>query len=160
VEIIRAKKEHTQQIMEVWQEFIQFHMDAEPLWNPGEDALKDFQKQLKKQMKSANALVLVAIEQGRVAGFAVSIIGSRPPLYRLPKYGTISDMGIKSEYRHKGAGEKMLEEIMRWFMEKGVTLAEVTVMAKNEVAGSFWAKHGFQDFSHRMCRLVDKPVEH
>ena len=154
MEIVRAGKEHTLQIIEVWREFIQFNIEAELLWNPGENAAGEFEKQLTEQLKSGNDLVLVAIEESRVVGFAVATIGGRPKIFRVAKYGTISDIGIKKEFRHQGIGERLLAEIMSWFKTNNVALAEVAVLAKNQVATSFWAKQGFQGFSHRMYRLI------
>ena len=155
VEISRAGKEHTSQIMEVWREFIQCNIASEPLWNSGLNVEGDFEKTLKKKLKSDDALVLVALEQGRVVGFALAIIGNRQSIFRVPKVGTISDLGIKKEFRRQGIGKKMLVEIKAWFVKNDVSLIEVAVLAKNEVAASFWTKQEFQDFSHRMYRVMD-----
>jgi len=155
MKIIRARKEHVQQIIVVWQEFTQFHLDAEPLWNPGENAIGDFEIELIKQIQSDDAMVLVAIEQEEVLGFLIAEIGNQPPVFRLDRWGIITDLGIKKEYRRNGIGEKMLSEAMNWFAKDNIKLVEVYLLVQNQVATSFWSKQGFRVFSQRMYRLTD-----
>lgn len=144
-----------QQIIVVWQEFTQFHLDAEPLWNPGENAIGDFEIELIKQIQSDDAMVLVAIEQEEVLGFLIAEIGNQPPVFRLDRWGIITDLGIKKEYRRNGIGEKMLSEAMNWFAKDNIKLVEVYLLVQNQVATSFWSKQGFRVFSQRMYRLTD-----
>jgi ribosomal protein S18 acetylase RimI-like enzyme len=160
MEIIHARIEHSLQIIEVWQEFIRHHADVEPLWDDKSNTVNEFASQLEKQIKSDDALVLVAVEQERVAGFSIASTGNQPPVFKLQQWGTITDVGVKKEYRRTGIAERMLAEMFNWFAQKGITLIEVSVLARNQAAVSFWEKHGFQDFSRRMYRLMDQPDMH
>jgi ribosomal protein S18 acetylase RimI-like enzyme len=160
MKIIRACIEHMPQIVEIWQEFIRHHADAEPLWDDESNTVDEFKSQLEKQINSDDALVLVAVEQERVAGFSIAETGNQPPVFKLPRWGTITDVGVEKEYRRTGIAEQMLAETLEWFAKKDITLVEVSVLARNQAAVSFWKKHGFQDFSRRMYRSMDKPDIH
>jgi len=100
-------------------------------------------------------MVLVAIEQEEVLGFLIAEIGNQPPVFRLDRWGIITDLGIKKEYRRNGIGEKMLSEAMNWFAKDNIKLVEVYLLVQNQVATSFWSKQGFRVFSQRMYRLTD-----
>lgn len=159
VEIILARKEHVKQIEAVWKEYLRVNSDAEPLWNPGQNAATDFMNELKKHLGSNDALVLVAVEQEQVVGFSIAEIDSEPPVFKLEKWGTITDIGIKKEYRRGSIGKKLVDETMKWFREKGITLVQIYALTNNSLAMSFWPKQGFRLFSQRMYRLTGAPEE-
>ena len=44
----------------------------------------------------------------------------------------------------------MLVEILAWLKSKGVNRVELEVTAQNTIGYSFWKKHGFQAYMHRL----------
>jgi ribosomal protein S18 acetylase RimI-like enzyme len=40
----------------------------------------------------------------------------------------------------------MLAEIMKWFHSNDIHRIELDVIVQNQIASSFWEKHGFRDF--------------
>ena len=65
-------------------------------------------------------------------------------------YGFIDTMAITSDYRRQGIGEQMLDRIFEWFDSQDIDRIELSVSARNQVGYSFWRKHGFHDFMHRL----------
>jgi ribosomal protein S18 acetylase RimI-like enzyme len=154
VEIVRARKEHLGHVERLWQEFIRAHRDAEPLWNPDQASAADFKKELGQQIDSVDTLVLVAVEQGLVIGFAIAKIENQPPLFKLEKWGTITDLGVAKEFRRRGAGKMLVAEMMNWFKENGIRLVQIYAITNNDLAMAFWPNQGFDAFSQRMYKLL------
>ena len=150
VEITVAAETHVPEIIEVWKELMDFLKDVDPLWNRSKNGHNNWEKLLRGVMDSENALVLVALDKGHVAGYSISEISKYPPYHERELYGFIDDMAIRSAYRRKGIGEQMLGRIFQWFESRNIDRIELTVAAKNQVGYSFWKKHGFKDYMHRL----------
>jgi len=105
-------------------------------------------------VKSDNSLVLVALDRGRVVGYSFSLINEPSNLEKREKYGYIHDVLITASYRRRGIGEEMLSEILKWFQSRNTDRVELEVLAKNQMAYSFWKKHGFTDYRHRLYRQI------
>jgi len=148
MEIIPATDTHVPEIVEVWQEFMDFHKDIDPRFPLKQDAPLIWEKHLRDLMKSDNALVLIALEKDKVVGFSISLIDRHPPIFERETYGFIASMGVKSSYRRKEIGEEMFRKITEWFESRNIDKIELTVTARNQVGYSFWKKHGFQDYTH------------
>jgi ribosomal protein S18 acetylase RimI-like enzyme len=148
--IIPATESHIPEIVEIWKEFMDFHSDIDSYFARNEEGHSKFEDWVKDLMKSDTALVLVALDQGQVAAYSLSQINQRPPLFKQVDYGYIYDLALKSEYRRKGIGEQMLGEILGWFKSRRIDRIELMVLAKNQVALSFWEKQGFEVFLNRM----------
>jgi len=148
--IIPATESHIPEIVEIWKEFMDFHSEIDPYFARNEEGHSKFEDWVKDLMKSDIALVLVALDHSQVVAYSLSQINKRPPLFKEIDYGYIYDLAVKSEYRRKGIGEKMLGEILEWFKSHQITRIELMVLTKNRAAFFFWEKHGFEVFLNRM----------
>lgn len=150
IKVIEAKKIDIPEIVEVWKEFMDFHKERDPFFSRREDGHINFKKFIEESIESDDVQVLVAFEDNKIIGYYRSSISKYPPVFEQSTYGFISDVAVKDGYRRKGIGEKFLMEIKKWFSGKGITRVELYVSSKNEVASSFWKKHGFKAFKHAM----------
>ena len=150
MEITVATESHVPEIIEIWQEFMDFHKDIDPRFPVRENAHLSFEKHLRDLMKSEDTLVLVALDKGCVVGFSDSQIKKYPPIWERETYGVISSMVVQSNYRRQGIGERMLDKIYDWFESRNIARIELSVAARNQIGNSFWKKHGFQDYIHRL----------
>ncbi len=150
MEIIEATDSHIPEIVQVWKEFMDFHKDIDPRFPMSKNAHLNWEKYLRDLMDSEDALVLIALDKSRVVGFSISQISKYPPIFKRETYGSIDSIAVKSEYRRKRIGEQMLTKIYEWFASRNIDRIELSVAARNRVGYSFWKKHGFQDFMHRL----------
>jgi len=44
----------------------------------------------------------------------------------------------------------MLAEVLKWFASRSIDRIELDVITKNQIGYSFWKKHGFKDYRHRL----------
>ena len=151
MKVVRAEEHHIPDIGRLWGEFMLFHGDIEPWWAPREGSIPGFQERhVGRFMQSENSLVLVALENGKVIGYSLAEVRGPSPGTKQDKWGFIDSLAVTAGYRRKGVGQKMLSEILAWFKLKGVDRIELDVSAKNAVGYSFWRKHGFKDYAHRL----------
>jgi ribosomal protein S18 acetylase RimI-like enzyme len=152
-----ARNSHVPGIVEVWKELMDFHKDIDSRWSRSQNAHIDWEEFLREQMESEDALVLVALDKGRVVAYSISQISKYPPISRLDTFGHISDMAVTSEYRRQGIGERMLSRMYDWFESRNIDRIELSVAARNQVGYSFWKKQGFQDYMHRLYLNRTRP---
>lgn len=150
MEITVAEDSHVPGIVEVWKEFMDFHKKIDPYNERSEDGHIHMEKYLRDSMNSQDAIVLVALDDDSVVGYSISAIGKRHPVFQQDTQGVIHDMAVKSDYRRKGVGGEMLAKIHEWFQSRNIDRIELSVAAKNQIGYSFWKKHGFQDYTHRL----------
>ncbi len=154
IKIIKAEEHHMPDICNLWLEFMQFHQDIDPVFTPRDGASVGFTREMVwPLMKSGDGLVLVALDEGRVVGYSLSEIRSSKGL-KLEKYGGIDHLAVTAGYRRRGVGEKMLDEILKWFQSRKIDRVELDVLTKNQVGYSFWRKHGFTDFQIKLYREI------
>ena len=65
--------------------------------------------------------------------------------YRKSKYLEIDNMGVNPEYRGKGVGTLLIEEVKKWAKENGYNKLFVNSYFKNTSAIAFYKKNGFEE---------------
>jgi len=155
ITIIEAEEKHIPEITRLWKEFIQFHIDIEPIWIPNEGA-EDGQReeQTKPLMASDKGLVLVALDGDEVIGYSISEIKDPPRGSTRLEYGYIHHVAVTENYRRTGVGEQMFSEILKWFKSKGMDRIELDITSKNYVSSSFWGKLGFEEYVRTLYREI------
>lgn len=153
IEIIPAEGAHVPEIVELWKEAMDFYEALNPLLARSEDGHIHMEKHLHDMIQSEDTQVLAALHKGRVVGYTIFRIYTRPPILQYRTSGFIVDMAVKSDYRRKGIGGKMLHTILKWFESHNVDRIELRAAPENEVAFSFWKKHGFQIYMYDMHLL-------
>jgi len=155
VEIIKAEEQHIPYIGKLWLEFIRFHQDIDPIFTLCDDALSGFEKEMvRRLMKSPDGLVLVALDKERAVGYSLSEIKGPSKGLKRDNYGYVHHIAVTANYRRRGIAEKMLDEIMKWLQSKNLERVELDITTRNQVAYSFWEKHGFVDYMRTLYRKI------
>ncbi len=150
LEIVKAGREHIEGILEIWNELMLLHEKLDRSFETVDEAREIYWIFLETNLKNEDFLTLAALEGGIVTGYAVSCINTEPRLFRLMPRGEIIDIAVRSGYRGKGTGKAILEEIKKWFTEKGISRIELHAAAGNERGLEFWRKSGFRPLLYRM----------
>ncbi len=155
IEIVKAEEHHEQELGSLWMGFMRFSQGIDSIFAPKDDVIPVFiDEYLRPAMRDESSLVLVALDEGSVVGYSYSLIRGPHDLVKREKYGCIHDMYVSTTHRRKGIGEKMLGEITKWFRSKDIDRVELDVIAKNQIAVSFWEKRGYVDFQHTLFRQL------
>ena len=64
--------------------------------------------------------------------------------------GTINNLYVLVEYRHKGIGKQLMQTMMNSFREKGIETFELYAFSNNVDALKFYEKLGFKKYNVQM----------
>jgi RimJ/RimL family protein N-acetyltransferase len=112
------------------------------LWEPGERKMTPEQqrKRIESMMEESNSTIFVAEIDKKLVGYLVVIGGSA----KRNKHSCYLVIGILKEFRGKGIGTKLFEELQRWARERNIHRLELTVVTQNEAALALYTKMGFK----------------
>ncbi|MBN2443914.1 MAG: GNAT family N-acetyltransferase [Spirochaetales bacterium] len=141
---------HVEGIIEVWEEFIDYHSQIDPFFARKDDNNERFTAYIQNQLLSSKSLVLVGLEEDKVIGFGLAQIRSYPPIFQQTTYGYISDLAVKLDFMRNGIGDLLLGGMLKWFKSKHIERVELQVLAHNKLGSTFWKKFGFEEYKYVM----------
>ncbi len=112
------------------------------LKRPSRSNMLKWFKTLLAEAKKGNAIYLVANVDGQIAGHC--FVRSEPPNSELAHVGVLS-MLVRSDYRGKGIGGKLLDSAIKQSRGK-FKILHLRVMATNEIAKKLYINRGFKCF--------------
>jgi len=98
-------------------------------------------KQIENLLQNSNAISLIAQTNGETAGF---IIGLTYPNNKA-RIGHVITIDIAIKYRRKGIGTRLLNELERKFVRKGVEICYLEVRIDNVVARELYRRQGYKE---------------
>lgn len=113
----------------------------------------------KKYLAAINEkYVTIAEKDNRAIGFLIgSIISPKAGDARPIKQAFLQNIYVDEAERKTGIGNELLEDFKKYCIEEGVSRLNVSVLAKNEVAVSFYQKSGFKPRSINLSMELTHP---
>lgn len=108
-------------------------------------------------METADAVLLVAEDEGEVVGMAYGEIHT-PSRFSDERGLEISGVVVRSGYRGKGVGRALVHEAARFATERGVRWVELKTFFPNRGAMAFWEGLGFTPRVVQMTSATDALV--
>jgi ribosomal protein S18 acetylase RimI-like enzyme len=139
-------------VVELWEEFIDFHKDRDSFFSRAKEGPENFGKFVGQNLRKQDAIVYVAEKDGVVIGHILATIQNYPPVFEIERYGLINDLAVSSAYRRNGIGRHLFVLAKKWLVKKGINRIEIEVAIANEVSTSFWKKMSFKPYK-RKCYL-------
>jgi ribosomal-protein-alanine N-acetyltransferase len=90
-------------------------------------------------LESPDAVSLIAKMENSIVGFIIGLVNRHAE----ETTGRVYTLDVVAEYRRRGVGLKLLEEIEQIFEEKGVEICYLEVREGNVGARKFYRKHGY-----------------
>ena len=112
------------------------------LWEEGERNIQpeNQQKMIESMKNKDNSTILVAEDGNRLVGYLLVIGGSA----RRNRHSCYIVIGILKEYRGKGVGSQLFDELERWASKHKLRRIELTVVTRNKAGLSLYKKKGFE----------------
>lgn len=148
MEIRKAKQEDMKQVQDLRYKLSKYEKDiglniAVPEWGYTEVGERDYNYFLNKQF------IYVAEEDEKIVGFITGEILSKKEWYTV-QLGTINNLYVLDEYRHKGIGKQLMQTMMDSFKEKGIKTFELYAFSNNVDAIKFYEDIGFKKYNVQM----------
>lgn len=150
VKIKIANKTHIPGIIDVWNEYVDYHTQLDPFFTRRDDSNNRFIAYIENQILSSKSLLLVGLMNDEVVGYGLAQIKTYPPLFQQTLYGYISDLSVKLDYMRNNIGDLLLAGMIKWFKSKHIERIELQVFSHNKMGNNFWKKHGFKEYKYIM----------
>jgi ribosomal protein S18 acetylase RimI-like enzyme len=152
MKIREATAEDINAMVELWQEFMDFHRSRDNHFSRTPDGHERWTEFATKNMAKDDWLVIVAEVDGTVAGYCMATILDNPPVIPTRQYGYIQEVAVASGNRRSGIATALFKHAEQWLLSKGMTRIELDVSATNEVSTAFWRHIGFGDYIERLAK--------
>ncbi len=130
--------------IDVLLDFEQGIVEAE---RPFDDSLKEGEihyYDLIELIRSDKAEVLVAVVNGEAVGSGYAKILTAKPYKKFSEYAYLGYMYVKPEFRGLGVNQKILQSLVNWAKEQGLTEVRLDVYDENMIAKKSYTKAGFK----------------
>lgn len=105
---------------------------------------------------SPEAEVVVAEENGEIIGSGYAKIKEAEPFLNHERYVYLGFMFVKEEYRGKGINKLVLDTLLHWARQQGLSEIRLQVYAENLPAQNAYLKAGFQPYMLVMRMDINK----
>jgi ribosomal protein S18 acetylase RimI-like enzyme len=144
--IRQAVAEDVPSILEIWKELMDFHKELDVIFSRSATGHEKFEEYVMKNIQNEDFDVVVAVDGENLVGYCMAKISEYPPVLEEQRYGDIENIAVMEKYRRSRIGERLLDEVRKWCLEKGIHRVEAKVSKFNKVSTGFWAKMGFRPY--------------
>jgi GNAT superfamily N-acetyltransferase len=95
-------------------------------------------------IRSDKAEVLLAVINDEIVGSGYAKILKAKPYQKFEEYAYLGFRYVKPAYRGHGINQKILNNLIEWSKEKGLTEVKLDVYDENEIAKKAYLKAGFK----------------
>ena len=119
-----------------------------------DDVIERYARWLPERATDSRSVFLVAVENGKPVGYAVSTIEPEVPIFWVPECGWIHDIWVQPEHRARGLARELVRETIRRFGALGVKQLRLHTGAFNDAARKLFAAEGFRPCVVEMLRSM------
>ncbi len=104
-------------------------------------------------------VALLAAEVGEdLVGFVHAIVRDTPtmPVFFPRRYAIVDCIVVQSGFQNHGTGRILMDKMQEWAIAEGATSVELHVYEFNKAAISFYERLGYQTFSRKMSKELQK----
>lgn len=155
--IRKAEKDDLEALHRLYDEIHQQHVDALPWMFQMPDPHVKHNEQILDQIKNREGVLLVAETEGQVIGLAEATIKRVPDRADMNPhaYAHVDTLVIGSEWRGRGVGRRLMEQVHRWARVVGLNTVVLGVWHFNQEAIFFYEDLGYEAVEQRMRINLD-----
>lgn len=155
ISFLRATEANIKDILHLLDELLAVHTSLDDTIRLREDYIERYKKSILIELadKGTNYFIL-AYDEGLPVGFGVGKKVMSPQMFRDGLVGYLPYIYVKSEYRNKGLGKRIVHIIEKWFADNNIKTMEVNVLESNSKAADFYIKDGYKVISKRLRKQI------
>lgn len=113
------------------------------IWRITEEGKKLLKQKVENDIANSNVQILLAEADGETIGYVQGEVTSRSD--HMPRtVGQVSLMYVVKQFRRKGVGRRLMEELCKFFNSNKAEDLTVRYIIGNKEAEGFWRKLGFE----------------
>lgn len=144
--IRRASLEDLPAITKLWKAMMEYHRTFDERFDLVTNAEEIYLEHLTSHLTNFDYGLFVAIENEAVVGYTIGMILNNPAVFKLDRYGFVSEMTVNETHQRKGIGNLLWNHLQKWFHRRGITVMQLNVSHRNEKGYRFWKKMGCDEF--------------
>ena len=100
--------------------------------------------------------LFVAEAGENIIGFVHAAVRDAPaiPVFVPRRYAIVDSIAVKSGFRNRGIGQRLMSVVHEWAIAKDATSIELNVYEFNETAIAFYHRLGYETLSRRMRKSL------
>lgn len=149
--IRNARKSDIRALLKLIEGMVGHHIKIDRYYKPFPQ-YSGLEEEIESWLLNKDMKVLVAEDNGKLAGYAQVSVEPAPTYVFVKKIGIIYDLFVLVPYRRKGIAKKLFDEALQWFALKKIKHIELSVDARNESGIKLWKSLGFFEYKLRMRR--------
>lgn len=119
-----------------------------------DDVIDRYARWLPERATDSRSVFLVAVEEGKPVGYAVSTIEPEVPIFWVPECGWIHDIWVEPGSRGRGVARELVRETVRRFGALGVQQLRLHTGTFNDAARKLFSAEGFRPCVVEMLRSM------
>ncbi len=123
--------------------FYRFNEEFDPAYSTVDKLEEAALNYVEQALGDPSSLILGAYWDGKLVGIAHVKITSNP-LLKNGRLGLLKELYVLPRYRRRGIASKLINDAKTTLEEAGVSILAAEFPALNDVALSFYRKHGFR----------------
>lgn len=147
-----AQSSDIPRLVELWTEFMDYHVPFDPAYARSADAVENWVKYVKSRLNEDSCQLFVAETGGRLVGYVGAAVKEYPPVFEVLKYGFIEEIAVTHEFRRKGIGGQLAGAAEKWLRSTGVEDINVKIDVANEASLALFQGRGFQARTQTLTR--------
>jgi ribosomal protein S18 acetylase RimI-like enzyme len=153
IEIRRARKDDLPAVAALTGELVRLHHATDPKrFLLVDNVDQGYAWWFGKQLANDQAVILVATEEGRIAGYAYGSLEDRDWNMLLDEHGAIHDIFVAKDARRLGTGKALMNAIVAALETLGAARIVLSTMPSNDAAQRLFASCGFRPTMLEMTR--------
>ena len=132
------------ELVELWLS-LQRHLEASNpwIWRITEEGENRLRQRLEQMLADGDGRMVVAVKEGDLVGFAYGLVSHRTD-YSPPSVGYISMIHVRERFRRSGVGNRLVEELCRFFRSENIEDVTIQYALGNTEAERFWSSLRFE----------------
>ena len=153
--IRKYEAEDIDDIAEMQKQMNDYHLKFDTdFYQPIKNAAHELSAYLRKKLDDKNFNLLIAEQDGNAIGYVMGWLEERPPIYEKRRTAYLSNIFVKEEFRNSGAGNKLYQEMEKWYLSHQIDFIEIKADARNSDTIAKFRKNGFEDLSITFYKKV------
>ena len=144
--IRRATLEDLPAITKLWKTMMEYHHSFDERFDLVVNAEEIYLEHLTSHLTNFDYGLFVAKENEEVVGYTIGMILNNPAVFKLERYGFVSEMAVNETHQRKGIGNLLWSHLQKWFHRRGIRVMQLNVSHCNEKGYPFWKKMGCHEF--------------
>ncbi|MEP7215975.1 MAG: GNAT family N-acetyltransferase [Anaerolineaceae bacterium] len=142
-----------------WSELRRYNASVDSRVIPVPVGADDFAAGLDSVLARRTSVAFVAELSGTLVGFISGGVENNQP-DRLPElHATVGYLWVAVSARRAGVGRQLVGAVTEWAArQEGVAHMEMTVLAADQEAATFWRSMGFSPFIERVWAALPRPL--